>query len=88
MGNTFGPKGFWSGSEPTCLVIEVSQIIIHEAAQPDVVLDLFDADGLAGEDDTEVDLLAIVADAAAGGDDDGLVVKRIIEVRQASIAAR
>ena len=46
---------------------------------PDMVLDLFDADGLAGEDDTEVDLLAIVANAAAGDDGDGLVVKRIVE---------
>nr|WP_292176033.1 hypothetical protein [Mesorhizobium sp.] len=53
-----------------------------------MVLDLFDADGLAGEDLAEVDLFAIVADAPAGGDGDGLVVERIIEVRQASVGAR
>ena len=71
--------------EPACLIVEVSQIIVHEASQPDMVLDLFDADGLAGKDKTEVDLLAIIADAAAGGDDDGLVVKRIIKIGQAGI---
>jgi len=46
---------------------------------PDMVLDLFDADGLTGKDEAEVDLLAIVANAAAGDDGDGLVVKRIVE---------
>ena len=65
--------------EPACLVVEIPQIIVHEAGQPDMVLDLFDADGLTGKDEAEVDLLAIVANAAAGGDGDGLVVKRIVE---------
>ena len=51
-----------------------------------MVLDQFDADGLAGED--EADFLAIVADAAAGGDGDGLVVKRITEIGQAGIGSR
>ena len=58
---------------------QISQIIVHEAGRPDMVLGLFDADGLTGEDEAEVDLFAIVADAAAGGDGDGLVVKRIVE---------
>ncbi|ESY95511.1 hypothetical protein [Mesorhizobium australicum] len=35
----------------------------------------------------EIDLLSVETDAAACGDGDGLVVKRVIEVRQASVAA-
>lgn len=47
--------------EPACLIIEVSQIVGHEARQPDMVFDLFDANGLAGEDEAEIDLLAVGA---------------------------
>ena len=43
---------------------------------------MFDADGLAGKDLTEIDLLAVEADAAARGHGDGFVVEGIIEVRQ------
>jgi len=37
------------------LQIEVPQIIIHKADQPDVVVNLFDADGLTGKDLAEID---------------------------------
>jgi hypothetical protein len=46
---------------------------------------LLDADGLAGEHLTEINLLIIEADAAASGDGGCLVVKRIVEIRQAAI---
>src|SRR5258708_2057686 len=49
---------------------------------------LSDAGGLPGEDEAEIDLLAIVGDAAAGSDDDGFVVKRIVEIGQAGIGTR
>jgi hypothetical protein len=39
---------------------------------------LLDADGLAGEDLTEIDLLVIETDSAAGRDSGRLVVKRIV----------
>jgi hypothetical protein len=39
------------------LQIEVSQIIIHETDQPDVVVDFFDDDGVSCEDLAEIDLL-------------------------------
>jgi hypothetical protein len=52
-------------------VVEVSEIIVREADEPDVVADLFDADALTDEDQTEIDLLAIEADAAACGHGDG-----------------
>jgi hypothetical protein len=43
---------------------------------------------LASEDLAEVDLLSVEADAAAGGDRDGLIVERIVELGQAGIWAR
>ncbi|HKS66765.1 MAG TPA: hypothetical protein VJR26_05965, partial [Candidatus Acidoferrales bacterium] len=45
------------------LQIEVSQIIIHKADQPDVVVHFFDADGLSGKDLAEIDFLPSDADA-------------------------
>jgi hypothetical protein len=35
---------------PEGLRNEVSQIIIHKADEPDVIVNFFDADGLAGKD--------------------------------------
>ncbi|WP_292311978.1 hypothetical protein [Mesorhizobium sp.] len=52
MGNTFGPKGLSSGSS-LHLIVEISQIIVHEAGQPDSVLDLFGADGLTCKDEAD-----------------------------------
>ena len=66
--------------ESAGLVVEISQIVVHEGDEPNVLVGLFDSDRLAGEDGTEVDLPALEADAAAGGDGDGLVVERIIEL--------
>jgi hypothetical protein len=53
-----------------------------------MVVDLFDADGLAGEDLAEIDLPAVEADAATAGDGDGLVVEGIVEVGEAGIGSR
>ena len=88
MGNSFGPKGVGDRFEPTCLVVEVAEIVVHEGGEPKMFVDLFDSDGLAGEDLAEVDFLAVEADAAAGGDGDRLVVEWIMQVRQASIGTR
>jgi hypothetical protein len=43
------------------------------------------ADGLAGEDLAEIDLLPVEADATAGRDNDSLVREGMVEVRQVSI---
>jgi hypothetical protein len=40
-------------------LVEVAEIIVHKADQPNLVAHLFDADALAGEDDAEIDLLPI-----------------------------
>ena len=53
------------------LVIEVAEIVLHEADEPDLVADLYDADHLAGKYDAQVDFLPVVTNTAASGDDDG-----------------
>jgi integrase len=40
-------------------VIEVAEIIVHEADEPNLAADLFDADALTGEDQAEIDLVPI-----------------------------
>lgn len=75
------------GFESARLIVEISQIVVHEADEPYVVVGLLDADGLSGEDLAEGDLLAIVADAAAGGHGDGLVMEGVLEVLEALIGS-
>jgi len=43
MGNTFGHEGIFQRFQHASLQIEVTQIIIHKADQPDVVVNLFNA---------------------------------------------
>ena len=69
-------------------MVEVAEIIVHEADEPNVLADLLDADALAGEDGAEIDLLPIEADAPARGHGGGPVVEWVIEFPQASIGAR
>ncbi|WP_065008979.1 hypothetical protein [Mesorhizobium sp. AA22] len=83
MGTPFGPNGLSSGSS-LHLIVEISQIIVHEASQPDSVLDLFDADGLTGKDEAEIDILAVETDLPAGGDGDGLLMGTDTPDRSAS----
>src|SRR6266404_7812210 len=73
--------------EHPSLQIEVSQIIIHKAYQPNVVVDLFDAYGLAGEDRAEVNFFASQTNATASGDHDGFIVEWIVDVRQSGVHA-
>ena len=40
-------EGICKGFEPAGLIVEVAEIIIHKADEPNTVLGLFDADGLA-----------------------------------------
>lgn len=42
-----------SALDPTGLVVEEAQVVVHKADQPDLLLDLADADALAGEDVAE-----------------------------------
>ena len=58
-------------------MIEVAQVVEHEADQPDLVFDLFDADFLTGEDRAEIDFQSVEADSPAAGDDGAAVVKGV-----------
>jgi hypothetical protein len=49
------------------LQVEVSEIIIHKADEPNPVVGLFDADGLAGEDLTWLAAASVAAKAFAEG---------------------
>jgi hypothetical protein len=57
------------------------------ANQPDVVVNFFDADGVAGKDRAEINLFATQTDAAATGDDNDSVVQGIIDIGQSFISA-
>ena len=70
------------------LQVEVSEIIVHEACEPNAVIDLLDAEFLASQHGGDVDPLAMQAEAATGGDDDVTIVERIGQFGQAGIGAR
>ena len=71
------------------LAIDLSSIVIHKTNKPDIVVNFFDAAGLAGKDRAEVNLSAAQTNAAAISDDDGLIVEgqSIIDVGQSFIDA-
>lgn len=58
---------------------------MHEGDEPDALVDLLDAEPLAGEHGRDLDLLAVHADASAGGDEDIAVMQGVNEFGQASI---
>ena len=64
IGNAFGPKAFSSGSKTRVPHIAVSQIMIHNAEQPDVAAQVPYADGLSGK---EVEKKSLCAQASAFG---------------------
>jgi hypothetical protein len=70
--------------QSSLLQVEVSEIVAHEADDPNSVVDFFDADALAGEHGRDVNLLAIQADAAAGGDQELPIVEWIVTLLRSS----
>ena len=67
------------GARAAGFVVEEAEIVVHEADEPNTFVDLCEADLLTCQHAGDVDLLAVHADAAAGGDGDGSVVERIVE---------
>jgi len=59
------------------LQVEVSKIIVHEADEPNAVVDFLDTELLASQYGGDVDPLAIKVEASTGGDDDAAVMERI-----------
>src|SRR5215472_2883666 len=88
QGHHFWAERISEWFEHSSLQIEVSQIIIHKAHQPDVVVHFFDADGLSGKDLAEIDFFRAQTDATATGDHDGFVVEGIVDVWQSLVDAR
>src|ERR1700756_2470366 len=74
--------------EHPSLQIEVPQIINHKAAQPYVVVNLLDADGLSSKDLAEINFFVAQTDAATASDHDGFVVEGIVDVRQPGVGTR
>jgi len=60
---------------------------VHEAYEPNALIDFFDSKPLTGQDGRDVDPLAMQAEASAGGDENVAVVERIGQLGQAVIAA-
>ena len=55
--------------------------MIHKTHQPNVVVNFFDTDRLAGKDLAKIDFLFAQTDAPATRDYDGFVVEGIVDVR-------
>jgi len=69
------------------LQVEVTEIVGHEADEPNAVVDFLDSEPLAGEDGRDVDFFAVQAEAAAGSDETLAIVEGVFEVGQAAIGA-
>jgi len=55
--------------------VDIAQIIVDEADEPNSLVDFLDAEALSGQDGGDVDFLAVDADTATGGDEDVAVVE-------------
>jgi hypothetical protein len=80
-GEHFRTERVFEWFEHRSLQIEVAQIIIHKADQPDIVLHFLDADGLTGKHRAEIDFFLAETNAAAVRDDNRSVVEWVVEVR-------
>ena len=66
------PNGLSTGCRAFLLQVDEAEIVMHEAYDPDTVVDLLDADPPAGQYRAQVDLAPLrEADAAALGDREG-----------------
>jgi len=74
----------------SCLRIDVSEIVVHEADEPTVGVDLAQTEALSSEDRGDEDVPAVQADGAVAGDDEDEVVEEDRRARagRRSVAAR
>ena len=70
------------------LKIDVTEIIVHKADQPNTVVDFFDAHSLTRERGTEIYFLFENADPSAVGNQSGAIVERIGEFSYAPLLPR
>jgi hypothetical protein len=59
------------------LQVEISKIIVHEADEPNALVDFLDTELLACQHGEDVDPLAMQAASSAGGDDDVTIMEWI-----------
>jgi hypothetical protein len=69
------------------LQVEVAEIVVHEAGEPNAVVDLLEAEPLASQHGGDVDPLAMQAEPSASRNDDVAVVERIGQFRQTVMTA-
>jgi hypothetical protein len=69
------------------LPIDITEIIVHKADQPETVVDFFDAHRLTGERSAEIDFLAENTNSPAASDQRGSIVEGIREFSNAAIRA-
>src|SRR5580692_3924189 len=86
IGNGRRAERVVEGLQGLLLQVEVSQIVMHEADEPNALVDFLDAKLLACQHRGDVDLLAMKAEPAAGGDDHIAIVERIGEFGQTMVA--
>ena len=78
-------EGILDGLQRFFFQVDVSEVVAHEADQPDPVFDFADADGLSGEGFGKVDFLSVKTDAATAGDHHGAVMKRVMRLGEALV---
>ena len=73
------------GLQGFLLQVEVAEIIVHEACEPNALVDLLDAGSLASQHGGDADPLAMQAETSASGDENIAVVERIGQFGQTVI---
>jgi len=74
--------------EPAGFIVEESEVVVHEGDEPDLLVDLLDADLPSGEDGAEAHFVANEADSAAAGDGDVAIVEGVVEFLEPAIGSR
>ena len=87
MGDNLVPNGLSRGCRVFCSRSKYPKIIVHEAGEPNALVDFLDAEFLTGQHGGDVDPLAMQAEPAANGDDDVTIVERIGQAWQAIVTA-
>jgi len=85
MGNNLAPNRLSTGCKVFCPRVDVTDIAMHEAYDPDPVVDLLDAYALTGQYVRDADLLAMHADATASGNEGIAVVQRVGQIGRANL---
>ncbi len=58
----------------------LTEVVLHEADEPDAIVDFLDSHCLPGQTSAEIDLLSIKAKTSAVSDDNSLVMERVVRL--------